>query len=195
MPTRIPFNLNGRFTNEPVAVELVDDVNNDAAAEISRFNQRSKLWKVLPRWIRPDDLEWQWDRKVDRIRYGNDEKWIILRSAATATATIDVLGLLVLARGRSLADPSLDVAYIKLLAVHPKHRSVDLGLFRLPGEVKGVALALLLHAQKRANAMTGRDVIGLHALGRSARLYQRLGLERFPEGDKDGQPYFEGTIR
>lgn len=196
MCVTILLELRKRFSKKTVNVELVGVVGNDEANEISKFNQRSKYWKYLPRSLQPDDLEWQWNRIANRIRDGTDEKWVMVRKAAPGSAKNQVLGCLVLMWLPSAENPSVNVAYIKLIAVHPKHRSLDFGFFRFPGQIKGVAFALLHHAQNRAIAKGTNGNIGLHALGRSKNLYLKLGMKRVPKGDdKYGNPYFEGMIK
>ncbi len=196
MPNRIPLTLRKRFFESPVKAELVDDISNDDQEEIAKFNQRSGFWKLLPQSLRPDDLDWEWDRTISRAAYSkDDEKWVVRRRPAGTPSKETVLGVIVFRVTQSVSDSSKSLVYVKLLGVSPKHRAWDFKLFRWPGEVKGVALVLLRLASARAKHINGNEVIGLHAIGRSEDLYKRLGMERFAAGDVDGLRYYEGAIK
>jgi hypothetical protein len=184
--------LKRRISHRDVEVDLIDDIDDDDKHEVVAFNRRSWIWNYLPKRLQPEDLEWEWERTISRIIFSPAERWII-RQVDGATGP-RVLGFIVLTMIESVLHPGSELMYVKLIAIHPRCRTWDFGLFRFSGAIKGVTRALLTLASERAKSVTGSAAIGLHAVGRSEALYKRLGMQRVPAGDLDGKPYYEGPL-
>lgn len=198
----LPLTLRKRFTGREVALEITDQLQHEDEVDIGRYSSRSKWWWKLPRCCQPTDLDRSWNWTMVEARRAPQKKlapqasiWVLRRASGEANVTARALGVIVLQATNSPAHPAVGLVYVSLVGVHPTCRSLDFGLFRWPGEVRGVAVALLKFASDRAKTTSASKKIGLHADGRSEALFRRLGLTRMQAGDtENGSPYFEGVV-
>jgi hypothetical protein len=192
------FRLQKRANRESVAVEITDQFNHGDEEHINTYSHRWKGWNLLPTGFQPTDLErrWDWTLVVAQRASGPNKVSIwVLRPTDAMRAILPTLGVIILQESVSPADGT-PITLVTLIGVHPKCRSMGYGFLRRSGVVKGVVLALLKFASKRAMTIRGSGLIGLDAVGRSKSLYERIGLMRTPKGDKrDGTRYFQGVVK
>jgi hypothetical protein len=168
---------------------------------IGTYSHRYCFWEHLPQWLRPADLERRWDWTLVEARRSSAPPknlpisiWVI-RPTGAHRSQLPTLGVLILQEGLTSSDGK-PVLFVNLLGIHPACRTMEFWLFRRPGQVRGVAHALLNFASEFAKSKGCTGGIGLDAVGRSRLLYERMGLIRSPKGDKgNGTRYYEGFVK
>lgn len=192
------FSLPSRYTNEKIAVEITDDVRHEDEEHIGTYSHRSSFWEHLPKWLQPADLERRWDWTLVEARSSPKNLpvsiWVI-RPTGAYRSQFPTLGVLILQEGSTSSDGK-PLLFVNLIGIHPSCRTMEFWLFRRPGQVRGVSRALLKFASDHAKSKGCNGGLGLDAVGRSNLLYERMGLNRSPAGDKgDGTRYYEGFVK
>lgn len=82
---------------------------------------------------------------------------------------------------RSRITPGQPLVYVEALATAPWNR---LAIIR-PPELRGVGTALLLFARQRSLQLGYGGRVGLHALPRAERFYERQRMSRFDPNPED----------
>jgi GNAT superfamily N-acetyltransferase len=169
-------------TGEPIEANLVR-LNAQHVEDYDRLWQAT-IWKFS---------------EEDKIMSWRFKEQLTLRQARYEAYAIEAEGvtqgmmLIETENRRSLFTPSQRLVYVESLASAPWNRS----WIKRPPTLKGVGKSLLSFAKQRSASLGYGGFVGLHALSRSIRFYERMGMTRLELEPKEiidpdeNVPYFE----
>lgn len=170
--------LNGESDDsKPVDATLVP-LHNKHLHDFETF------WKNRLRSSSEEDSHWNWTKKNRLYTSASGfEKYAIECSQITQ-------GLMMIAiRGhRSWVETEQRLVYVDYLATAPWNRPS----IQNPPEYRLVGSTLLQFARYRSEELGYRGIVGLHALPRAARFYEKMGMMNCgPDSEKQNLTYFE----
>jgi len=182
--------------NDPIEVELHDDLTIDALLDIedqwtpARNELRSKLKKLeVARDQWPQSLHWDWARKSVGLAFRGASNFRVMGlrrqtfwQAAMLTVSTGYVSQLLPHAGKPLV-------YLEYLEVAPWNWTVDKLQVR---KFKAIGPLLFRAAVEESYALGWEGRLGLHALPQASAFYQSLGA-RFVKNDpsKQNLPYYE----
>lgn len=183
-------------TDEPIAVELHDDLKIDRLLDIeqqwtpARDELREKLTKLgITRGDWPESLHWNWERKSLRLAFADPDDFRVMairRQTNWEGAIVTRCKNHVASRAPDAGQP---LVYVDYLEAAPWNWTVD----KIQTRKFKVVGSLLLRAaieQSYAKGWAGRT--GLHALPKAQAFYRGQGLQYVRnDANKQNLPYYE----
>jgi len=140
----------------------------------------SELTAILDA-VQLDDGHWSWFDKSAAYR-GEAYKWFFVLAEGMPQAACLIF------HPKPSAIDACDIFYIEYVAVAPWNRVNPLCERKYKGLGK---LIIQVAASYAVQELKYRAGYSLHALPKAVAFYQSLGMQPFPELDKDELPYFE----
>lgn len=162
---------------QPVNAEL-SALNDQHLADFETF------WKNRLRSSEEEDVYWDWVKK-NRL-YGSAPNF---ESYAIACEQMTQGLMMIETRGyRSWAEPHRRLVYVDYLATAPWNRPS----LQNPPEYRSVGSILLRFARYRSEELGYGGLVGLHALPRAKKFYDKMGMiDCGQDPEKQNLTYFE----
>ena len=161
--------------------QLWGGFNYNLMAFIERQNYSDDELKRALSGLFLEDHHWDWLAKSCRYRT-NEYNWfyLIIENRVEAVCLIY--------HPKESAFDSGDIFYVEYVAVAPWNRPNPMS----QQEFRGLGTILVKHAVSFAVKKLGlRPGFSLHSLPRAEGFYTNLGMQNFPEHEKDKMKYFE----